>query len=117
MIFKEKVEIYENKIKVTISCEMRKFADEDKVIFENARITNLLPEKFRNKVNLISCPGMKISNTGYSGCTNFGEWVFEIVKDKPDPAKVYKTQTDEVTPRTQKTTRTTRKSTTRKKQQ
>ena len=114
MIFKEKVEIYENRIKITISCEMRKFSDEDKVIFESERIMSLLPERFRNKVNLISQPTMKISNTDYSGCTNFGEWVFEVIKDKP--TTVNRVQTGEAASKTQKTTRTTRKSTTRKKQ-
>jgi hypothetical protein len=117
MIFKEKIETYENKIKITISCEMRKFSDEEKSVYESARIMNLIPEGFRNKVNLLSSPTKKISNVDYNNCTNFGEWIFEIIKDKPHVSKSTGPSTVNTSTKPEKTPRTPRKHAPRKKQQ
>ena len=80
-MFKESIVIKENKIIITVSCEMRKLSFEKKEIY-NEKPERLIPENLKNKCTLISSPSLGVSNCEYLGYTNEGQWVYEITQPK-----------------------------------
>jgi len=79
MTFKEEVKIENEKLTITVSCEMRKFSIDPKLFYER-KVEELIPEELRNKVRLISSPVNKVSNTNYANHAPRGQWIFEIIK-------------------------------------
>ncbi len=77
MIFEEKVEVVDNLIKITVTCEYRKTVYDEKKRY-GKDISDLIPEKFKNRVSLVSKPHKTISNIKDSNNTNTGTWIFEI---------------------------------------
>lgn len=77
-MFKENIDIKNNKIIITIEYKIRKLAIEPKSIFDNRMIFDLIPEKYKNKVILTEEPSLKISNLKKAGHSNLGIWYFKI---------------------------------------
>jgi hypothetical protein len=83
-MFIEELERVDNQFKVTVSIKKRKFAIEDKLIYSGDP-KSLVPEEFRDKVELVSTPDKKVSNMGKDKYTQSGTWVFQL--KEPEPAK------------------------------
>jgi hypothetical protein len=77
-MFRKNIEIKNNKIIITIECELRKLAIEPKRLFTSDVIFGLVPEKYKNKVTLLEQPSLKISNIDKPGHSNLGVWSFKI---------------------------------------
>jgi len=87
MTFKEEIKVEESKLTITISCTMRKYSADPKLVYEKD-VKDLIPEELKEKVVLISEPTCRISNIDYHGHTNFGQWIYELRKPQP---KIQKT--------------------------
>ena len=77
-MFKENIEIKNNKIIITIKCETRKLAMEPKRVFDGGTIFDFIPEKYKSKVILFEEPSFIVSNLNKSGHSNIGVWSFKI---------------------------------------
>lgn len=93
-VFKEKVEINENTLKVHVSCELRAYVGVHKKIYKESSLLNLIPEDLKDKVKLLSSPEKQVSNINKPQFSTSGTWVFTIIKEesktpekKPAPAK------------------------------
>lgn len=84
-VFKKNVEIDEenNKIIITVECQMRKFSIEKKRFFDKSEIDDLIPEQYKTKVLLLEKPSGRIANVDLKDTTNVGKWVYEIVRQQP----------------------------------
>ena len=78
MIFKEEVTILKQEIIIEVSCKKRKYAHEDKIIYDITRINNLIPEELMGNIIDSSGPDKVISNLDRPGHTNRGVWSFYI---------------------------------------
>lgn len=83
-MFTEELERIENQFKVTVSIKKRKFAIEEKLIYAG-NPKSLIPEEFRDKVELVSTPVKKVSNMGKDKYIQSGTWVFQLKEEKPIP--------------------------------
>lgn len=81
-MFIEELERVDNQFKVTVSIKKRKFAIEDKLIYSGDP-KSLVPEEFRDKVELVSTPDKKVSNMGKDKYTQSGTWVFQLKEAAP----------------------------------
>lgn len=81
-MFIEELERVDNQFKVTVSIKKRKFAIEDKLIYSGDP-KSLVPEEFRDKVELVSTPDKKVSNMGKDKYTQSGTWVFQLKEEEP----------------------------------
>jgi len=104
-IFNETVNVEEDKITITITCEKRQHVREPKVLYKN-NVESLIPEELRKRVKLLSLPDEKLSNMNIEGHTQTATWVYLIEKPEVKP-KEEKVQTKRPTRRR---TRTTKKS-------
>ncbi len=77
-MFREQVEVKNNKISITISCELRTLGSEPKVIYDKSRIDDLIEEKYRSKVTLEQEPKYEIGNFSKSKVKQSGTWIFKI---------------------------------------
>ena len=84
MSFKEEVEISDSKLIITISCTMRKYSADPKLVY-NKKVEDLIPEELRRKVTLISAPSLQISNTKYNNHTNWAQWIYTIKPASSSP--------------------------------
>lgn len=103
-LFEKSVEINkeEKTITITVSCEKRKHAIDQKAVFKES-LETLIPEELRNKVNLISKPNKPVSNLEFIDHANVGIWVYSFNND------------EEKVPARRTRQRKTRNSTTKKK--
>ena len=109
MKFKENIEITETKITIAVSCERRKYAFEEKRIYEK-EVQQLIPEELKPRVKLISFPKKTVANINDIHYTNNGVWVYEIEPLPPEPKietiQQPKKQKIESEPKTTKTRQT-----------
>lgn len=84
-MFIEELERVDNQFKITVSIKKRKFAIEEKLIYSGDP-KSLIPEEFRDKVELVSTPVKKVSNMGKDKYIQSGTWVFQLKEEKPIPA-------------------------------
>ena len=83
-MFKEEIEkISNDKYKITVTIEKRKYSFEEKKIYKTNPI-NLLPVEVQSRAKLISSPSKTLSNMDKQKFTTLGEWIFVIA---PLPAK------------------------------
>ncbi len=83
-MFKEEIEkISNDKYKITVTIEKRKYSFEAKKIYKT-NPKNLLPVEVQNRAKLISSPSKTLSNIDKQKFTTQGEWIFSIT---PPPAK------------------------------
>ncbi len=99
MTFNEQIEVEESKVTITISCNMRKYSADPKLVYDK-NVEDLIPEDLKGKVSLISKPTCRISNTDYHDHTNFGQWIYEIRMPQPKIPKTAPKRTR--TPRNKK---------------
>ena len=99
-IFKEKLEITQETVSISISCELRSHAAVPKRIYKDKNIIMLIPEELRKDAVLVQKPEKQISNVNSDNFLTEGVWVFRIDK-KIIPEK------------TKKNTRNTKTNTTR----
>jgi len=87
-MFKEEITKEGNVYIVTVSIQERKYAVEDKLIYQGDP-RDLIPSEDRNKVTIIQSPKKKISNMKKEKFQNFGVWKYQIVevKNQPKPAR------------------------------
>lgn len=90
-MFKKEIEILEKekKIIITVSGKKRRFITEERCVFKE-NISSLIPEEYKNKINLLSKPNKYIANFESKKYSISGEWVYEI---KQEEKKQTKTQT------------------------
>lgn len=81
--FTEKVEVDEKSgtIKITVSCEKRKLAIEEKIVY-TTKVETLIPEDLRNNFRLVSKPDKTVSNLTLKDHTNVGHWIFKSIEIK-----------------------------------
>lgn len=106
-VFKQKVEINEDTLKIHVSCELRVHATVHKEIYKESDLVNCIPEELKDKVNLVSSPDKQVSNIDKPHFSNSGTWVFSIIKEKPNHAKEELTTAKQSTRK--KTSRPTRR--------
>jgi hypothetical protein len=99
MIFEKKVEIQNDKILITVSCNQQTYSSEERHVFRE-KVEDLIPEEFKTKVVLVSSPSKLISNIKRNKYTNVGTWEFKINHPKKRAAK---------STNTKRTTRTVKK--------
>jgi len=79
-VFKEEIDIQEDKITVRISCKKREYATEERLRWCLDPLL-LIPEEYKNNLTLVSKPDKIVSNiVGDSNYTTTGTWVYEIKK-------------------------------------
>ncbi len=81
-MFKEQMEIKNNKIIITISCEIRRLATEPKVIYDKRRIDDLIEDKYKTKITLEQAPQKEIGNFIKENVLNTGTWIFKIKQSR-----------------------------------
>ena len=84
-IFEIKKELSELKgeLVISVTCKKNKFASQKKAIFDDREIKDISLKSIKEgKLKLISQPDKKISNIPKDNYSNFGTWVFKIVKEK-----------------------------------
>lgn len=92
-MFKKEIKKEKNLFKITISIELRKFAIDEKLIWEEDP-KSLIPEEFRDKVELIEWPPKKVSNLKKDKYINSGTWVYKVPTPKraPQRKRTYKAE-------------------------
>ena len=88
--FIEKIEINNKIITIQVECESRTHAGERKKFYQEKNVFNLIPEEFKNRVNLIERPEKEISNVNSPNFVNCGCWRFEIIQDKENEKLIEK---------------------------
>ncbi len=76
------VKIVKDEIIITITLKYRKYSIEPWIIFDKTKIVDLIPDKYKGKVSLISAPDKIVSNLRNSPnkYVNPGVWRFKINK-------------------------------------
>ena len=92
MIFEKKVEIQNDKILITVSCNQQTYSSEERHVFRE-KVEDLIPEEFKTKVVLVSSPSKLISNIKRNKYTNIGVWEFKINQPKKQTTKSSTTKT------------------------
>lgn len=105
-MFKEEVVKEGDIYTVTVSIQERKYAVEDKLIYQGNPF-ELLPAEDRIHLVLLEAPKKKISNMKKEKFQNVGVWKFQVTPP-PKPVKPAKTKT------TTRRRRSTQKNTTQK---
>lgn len=100
MSFTKTVKSDNDTLTITVSCKLRRFAYDQKEIFEED-IENFIPEQLKGKVILVESPSKKISNINSNSYTNVGVWKFQIQKPKQEQKKQQRTRTVKSTTRKQ----------------
>lgn len=78
------VDLQQKQIKITISCDKRKLAVEEKAIWKGV-VNDLIPDDYKDKVRLISKPSATISNLDLLQHSNTGSWVYSIIEEESSP--------------------------------
>ena len=81
MSFKEEINIENNKITITVSCEKRKYSFEQKLVYQK-KVKELIPGEFTSQVRLVKSPNKIVANLNDNRYTNKGIWIFELVSEK-----------------------------------
>ena len=96
MIFKEEVEVTDKEVKITVSCKVRKYAHEEKHIYNVSKIQSLIPENLKGKIEKHYEPTSIISNLSRDNHSNIGVWGFNIICQKENLTNNKKSDTIKV---------------------
>ncbi len=80
-IFKEKVEISEDKVVIEVTCEHRTHTKEPKRIYKKD-VKSLIPQELHSLLHLKQSPSSVVSNMSIDNHTNSGIWIYEIQKSQ-----------------------------------
>lgn len=77
-MFREQVEVKNNKINITISCNLRTLGSEPKTIYDKSRIDDLIEEKYQENIIIEQEPEYEIGNFIKNKVKQSGTWIFKI---------------------------------------
>ena len=86
MINKITESIEDNTLKVSIECNIRKYAKYPIKVLTTENVIDMIKNKY-NIIKTLKSPNKQVGNTKKNYITNFGTWVFEISLKKEKESK------------------------------
>jgi len=82
MKFEKTIKVEKDKITIEVSCPKQVYSSTPRIIFRE-NIEDLIPEEYKEKVEMTRSPAKLVSNIPRKKYTNVGVWEFSIKKKEP----------------------------------